>query len=268
MSSPQKLFNQLFFFFLINNFFLQTFSQETNQTEKVSNNTDNIDNIDNIDNQNNTHYNQRHKYNSMKSDTDKNRPYNLTYDEMDTMMFCSIIIQEALRTKKKEIEEITKKLNLSSTNPVYDKIGTDIFEQCNKKAGMDIVNKYIRNLTYLNNFKWEKNFENFATINLTKYNNQSDLILTQSQRVLMYLYQRVDELFRQKRADKRDEIEQENQKIKIGNLDMDSIPNSFKFGALLIVIILLFGGVFYFLKQMQKKPKDKKKNKKKKMKSE
>ena len=265
MSSPQKLFNQLFFFFLINNFFLQTFSQETNQTEKVSNNTDNIDNIDN---QNNTHYNQRHKYNSMKSDTDKNRPYNLTYDEMDTMMFCSIIIQEALRTKKKEIEEITKKLNLSSTNPVYDKIGTDIFEQCNKKAGMDIVNKYIRNLTYLNNFKWEKNFENFATINFTKYNNQSDLILTQSQRVLMYLYQRVDELFRQKRADKRDEIEQENQKIKIGNLDMDSIPNSFKFGALLIVIILLFGGVFYFLKQMQKKPKDKKKNKKKKMKSE
>jgi hypothetical protein len=265
MSSPQKLFNQLFFFFLINNFFLQTFSQETNQTEKVSNNTDNIDNIDN---QNNTHYNQRHKYNSMKSDTDKNRPYNLTYDEMDTMMFCSIIIQEALRTKKKEIEEITKKLNLSSTNPVYDKIGTDIFEQCNKKAGMDIVNKYIRNLTYLNNFKWEKNFDNFATINFTKYNNQSDLILTQSQRVLMYLYQRVDELFRQKRADKRDEIEQENQKIKIGNLDMDSIPNSFKFGALLIVIILLFGGVFYFLKQMQKKPKDKKKNKKKKMKSE
>ena len=265
MSSPQKLFNQLFFFFLINNFFLQTFSQESNQTEKVSNNTDNIDNLDN---QNNTHYNQRHKYNSMKSDTDKNRPYNLTYDEMDTMMFCSIIIQEALRTKKKEIEEITKKLNLSSTNPVYDKIGTDIFEQCNKKAGMDIVNKYIRNLTYLNNFKWEKNFENFATINLTKYNNQSDLILTQSQRVLMYLYQRVDELFRQKRAEKRDEIEQENQKIKIGNLDMDSIPNSFKFGALLIVIILLFGGVFYFLKQMQKKPKDKKKNKKKKMKSE
>ena len=267
MSPPQKLFNQLFFFFLINNFFLQTFSKETNQTEKVSNNTDNIDNIDNI-NQNNTQYNQRHKYNSMKSDTDKNRPYNLTYDEMDTMMFCSIIIQEALRTKKKEIEEITKKLNLSSTNPVYDKIGTDIFEQCNKKAGMDIVNKYIRNLTYLNNFKWEKNFENFATINFTKYNNQSDLILTQSQRVLMYLYQRVDELFRQKRADKRDEIEQENQKIKIGNLDMDSIPNSFKFGALLIVIILLFGGVFHFLKQMQKKPKDKKKNKKKKMKSE
>ena len=87
-----------------------------------------------------------------------------------------------------------------------------------------------------------------ATINFTKYNNQSDFILTQSQRVLMYLYQRVDELYRQKRADYRDEIEQEKQKIKIGNLDMDNIPNSFKFGALLIFIILLFGGVFYFMK--------------------
>ena len=267
MSSPPKSFNQLFFFLLINNIFLQILSQESNQTEKDQNNTYNIDESD-YDSLNNTYYKQRNRYDSMKSETDKNRPYNLTYDEMDTMMFCSIIIQETLRTKKKEVEEITKKLNLSSTNPVYDKIGTDIFEQCNKKASMDIVNKYIRNLTYLNNFKWEKNFDNFATINLTKYNNQSDLILTQSQRVLMYLYQRVDELFRQKRADKRDEIEQENQKIKIGNLDMDSIPNSFKFGALLIVIILLFGGVFYFLKQMQKKPKDKKKNKKKKMKSE
>lgn len=39
-----------------------------------------------------------------------------------------------------------------------------------------------------------------------------------------------------------------NKKIKILNLDMDNIPNSFKFGALLIVIILLFGGVFYFMK--------------------
>ena len=266
MSFSPKLFNQLFFFLLIYNIFLQILSQESNQTEKDSNTTDNFDDSD--FGTNNTHYNQRHRYNSMKSETDKNRPYNLTYDEMDTMMFCSIIIQETLRTKKKEVEEITKKLNLSSANPVYDKIGTDIFEQCNKKATMDIVNKYIRNLTYLNNFKWEKNFDNFATINLTKYNNQTDLMLTQSQRVLMYLYQRVDELFRQKRADKRDEIEQENQKIKIGNLDMDSIPNSFKFAALLIVIILLFGCVFYLLKQMEKKPKDKKKNKKKKMKFE
>ncbi len=94
-------------------------------------------------------------------------------------------------------------------------------------------------------------------------------MLTQSQRILMYLYQRVDELFRQKLADERDNnVEPEkninNQKIKIGNIDVDTIPNSIKFGAFLIVVILLFGGVMYLLRKMEKKPKDKKKNKKKK----
>ena len=44
-------------------------------------------------------------------------------------MFCSIIVQETLRAKKEEVENVTKKMNLSSTNPVYEKIGTDIFEQ-------------------------------------------------------------------------------------------------------------------------------------------
>ena len=53
-------------------------------------------------------------------------------------------------------------------------------------------------------------------------------------------------------------------KIKIGNIDVDTIPNSIKFGAFLIVVILLFGGVMYLLRKMEKKPKDKKKNKKKK----
>jgi abortive infection bacteriophage resistance protein len=84
----------------------------------------------------------------------------------------------------------------------------------------------------------------------------------------MFLFEKVNELFRQKRADQtvdfQKEIQQENQKIKIGNFDMNNIPIGIKLGIFLIVIIVLFGGVFYFLKKMEKKPKDKKKNKKKK----
>jgi len=213
-------------------------------------------------------HNQKQRYNT-KPKYDKNRPYNLTIDEMDTMIFCSIIVQETLRARKDELENITKKMNLSSSNQVYEKIGTDIFEECNKKANIILVNTFIKNLTYINNFRWDKNFETLAIINLRKYNNESDLILTQSQRVLMYLYQRVDELFRQKFADQRDNnIEQEkkinNPKIKIGNIDVDNIPNSIKFGAFLIVFISLFGGVMYLLRNMEKKPKDKKRDKKKK----
>ena len=124
-------------------------------------------------------------------------------------------------------------------------------------------------MTYFKNFKWDKNFETLGQINFAKYNNESDLILTQNQRILMYLYQRVDELFRQKLADERDiNVEPKkninDQKIKIGNIDVDTIPNSIKFGAFLIVVILLFGGVMYLLRKLEKKPKDKKKNKKKK----
>ena len=86
-----------------------------------------------------------------------------------------------------------------------------------------------------------------------------------NQQLLMYKYQRVDELFRQKRADQRDKIDEDNQKIKIGELDMNRIPNSLKLTIFLVVLVLFFGGVFYLLKSMEKKPKDKKKNKKKKI---
>jgi hypothetical protein len=159
-------------------------------------------------------------------------------------------------------------LNSSSSDQVYDKIGTDIFEYCTKNVDINIVNKYIKNLYYSNNFKWEKSFDSLTQINSTKYNNKTDLYLTQNQRILMFLFEKVNELFRQKRADQtvdfQKEIQQENQKIKIGNYDMNNIPIGIKLGIFLIVIIVLFGGVFYFLKKMEKKPKDKKKNKKKK----
>ena len=59
----------------------------------------------------------------------------------------------------------------------------------------------------------------------------------------MYLYQRVDELFRQKLADERDNnVEPEkninNQKIKIGNIDVDTIPNSIKSKIFTFIIII------------------------------
>ena len=195
---------------------------------------------------------------------DKNRPFNLTYDEMDTMMFCTIIIQETLRVKQKEIENIQKKMNLSSANPVYEKLGTDMFSLCNKKADIKIVNLFIRNLTYFDNFIWDKIFASYTEIDFDKYKNESDLALTMEQQVLMYKYQRVDELFRQKRADQRDKYDDDNKKIKIGKFDMNNIPNAIKFTIFLIVLIILFGGMFYLLKSTEKKPKDKEKNKKKK----
>lgn len=208
---------------------------------------------------NNTNYKRQ-----QRRDFKSKIPFNMTIDEMDSMMICTIVVQTTVRDKKSEFEALQKKLNLSNINIIYEKIGTDIFEKCNKKIDIKFVNNFIKNLTYFKDFKWSKELDEIAKIDYDKYNNETDLRLTMEQQILMYKYQRVDELFRQKRADERENIDKENQKLKIGQIDMESIPSSVKFVIFLVILVLLFGGVFYLLKTLEKKPKDKKKNKKKK----
>ena len=232
-----------------------------NKNEKPVDNTDEIidEDIEEIkENVNKSSYRKRPEF-------DKDRPFNLTYDEMDKMIFCTFIVQETIREKKTDFEAIQKKMNLSTPNPIYEKLGTDMFEKCNNKVDINIVSKFIKNMTYFNNFKMDKSYKALVELDYDKYNNESDLVLTMEQQVLMYKYQRVEDIFRQKRADLRDTIDKDNQKIKIGNLELDNIPSSIKFTAFLGVLAILFGGIFYFLKKLEKKPKDKKKNKKKKI---
>ena len=232
-----------------------------NKNEEPVGNTDEIidEDIEEIkENVNKSSYRKRPEF-------DKDRPFNLTYDEMDKMIFCTFIVQETIREKKEDFEAIQKKMNLSTPNPIYEKLGTDMFEKCNNKVDINIVSKFIKNMTYFNNFKMDKSYKALVELDYDKYNNESDLILTMEQQVLMYKYQRVEDIFRQKRADLRDTIDKDNQKIKIGNLELDNIPSSIKFTAFLGVLAILFGGIFYFLKKLEKKPKDKKKNKKKKI---
>lgn len=232
-----------------------------NKNEEPVGNTDEIidEDIEEIkENVNKSSYRKRPEF-------DKDRPFNLTYDEMDKMIFCTFIVQETIREKKEDFEAIQKKMNLSTPNPIYEKLGTDMFEKCNNKVDINIVSKFIKNMTYFNNFKMDKSYKALAELDYDKYNNESDLVLTMEQQVLMYKYQRVEDIFRQKRADLRDSIDKDNQKIKIGNLELDNIPSSIKFTAFLGVLAILFGGIFYFLKKLEKKPKDKKKNKKKKI---
>ena len=250
------------------------FSQEVNNTEtkkeevtkepeekpKIEQNIDLNSTNQEKPKENNTNYRKQQQKRDFKSKI----PFNMTIDEMDTMMFCTIVVQTTVREKKEEFEALQKKLNLSNINVVYEKVGTDIFEKCNKDTDIKLVNTFIKNLTYMNNFKWGKEFDELAKINFDKYNNETDLRLTTDQLTLMYKYQKVDELFRQKRADERDKIDKENQKIKIGEIDMESIPTSVKFLIFLVIIILFFGGIFYLLKTLEKKPKDKKKKEKKK----
>ena len=218
------------------------------------------------------HFNETNTNNTrkkpLKRDFNSKIPFNMTMDEMDTMMFCTVVVKEFLQRERAKIDAVKTRLNISA-NPVYEKIGTEVFNKCNKNASLSFVNTYMKNFTYLKKFKWEneKEVDEIIKINYDSYHNETDLHLTIDEQILMYKYQRVDELFRQRRADQRDEYdleqERENQKLKIGDIDVNTIPTSIKFAIFLVILLLLFGGVFYLLKTLDKKPKDKKKKKKK-----
>ena len=194
---------------------------------------------------------------------DHNRSFNMSIDEMDTLMICSLIVQESLIKQKKEIELTSKRLNLSNSALVSEKVGTDIFEQCSKKINISDVNVFMKNLTYFYNFKWNKKFDEFSKIDYSKYMNLTDLNFTRDQHLLIYRYQKTEEVFRQKRQEDREFIENENKKIKIGKYELSSIPEYVKILVFCGIFTLFFGGLFYLLKSLGKKPikKDKKKKK-------
>ena len=121
----------------------------------------------------------------------------------------------------------------------------------------------MKNLTYFYNFKWNKKFDELSKIDYSKYMNSTDLNFTKDQHLLIYRYQKTEEVFRQKRQEDRAFIENENKKIKIGKYDLDSIPGYVKICVFCVIFSLFFGGLFYLLKSLEKKPikKDKKKKK-------
>ena len=202
--------------------------------------------------------------NNTKKIVDSKKPFNISIDEIDTMIVCSIIMEEKTKKYSSKIEKLQKKLNITTPELVVNKISADIFEKCTKLIKLEKVNYFVKNLTFINDFVWEKNFDKISEINFDKYNNESDLEYTMSQQVLMYNFQKAEEVFKQKQIEDRERYIKANQKIKIGSLDLENIPQGFKLGIFLIIFLIFFGGIFYFLKGLNKKLGSNSKKKKKK----
>ena len=202
--------------------------------------------------------------NNTKKIVDSKKPFNISIDEIDTMIVCSIIMEEKTKKYSSKIEKLQKKLNITTPELVVNKISADIFEKCTKLIKLEKVNYFVKNLTFINDFVWEKNFDKISEINFDKYNNKSDLEYTMSQQVLMYNFQKAEEVFKQKQMEDRERYIKANQKIKIGNLDLENIPQEFKLGIFLIIFLIFFGGIFYYLKGLNKKLVSNSKKKKKK----
>ena len=201
--------------------------------------------------------------NTTKTLIDSKKSFNLTVDTIDTMIFCSIIMDEKVKKYASKIEKLQKKLNVTTPELVSNKISVDIFEKCNQNIKIERVNKYIKNLTFVEDFYWEKYYDVISDIDFDVYKNISDLEYTTNQTLLMHHYQKAEEVFKQKQDEDRERYIKANQKIRIGNLDLENIPQNFKLGIFLIIFLIFFGGIFYFLKGLNKKigsnPKKKKK---------
>ena len=201
--------------------------------------------------------------NTTKTLIDSKKSFNLTVDTIDTMIFCSIIMDEKVKKYSSKIEKLQKTLNVTTPELVSNKISVDIFEKCNQNIKIERVNKYIKNLTFVEDFYWEKYYDVISDIDFDEYKNISDLDYTTNQTLLMHHYQKAEEIFKQKQDEIRERYIKANQKIRIGNLDLENIPQNFKLGIFLIIFLIFFGGIFYFLKGLNKKigsnPKRKKK---------
>ena len=201
--------------------------------------------------------------NTTKTLIDSKKSFNLTVDTIDTMIFCSIIMDEKVKKYASKIVKLQKKLNVTTPELVSNKISVDIFEKCNQNIKIERVNKYIKNLTFVEDFYWEKYYDVISDIDFDVYKNTSDLEYTTNQTLLMHHYQKAEEIFKQKQDEDRERYIKANQKIRIGNLDLENIPQNFKLGIFLIIFLIFFGGIFYFLKGLNKKigsnPKRKKK---------
>ena len=203
----------------------------------------------------------------------KNKPpkppesFNITIDEMDKMMLCTIVSQQSTKKKQKEIEGIVERLHLTDKkiiDKVFDKVGVDIFEKCTKEVDIKLVNKYMKNLTYFHNFKWEKCYDDYNQIDYDKFKGEKDLKYTAEQKLLMHRYSKVNEIYKQKKEEEIQNMNNENKKIRIGNFEINSLPSSFKIGFFMVILLIIFGTIFYFLKTLGKKSPGKKKKEKKK----
>ena len=208
--------------------------------------------------------NQTKKNISDNNDDDilESKELNLTIDEMDKMMLCSVFIQEALRKDKDRIEALANKTNTSDLL-VFDKLGTDIFEYCYNNIDMPTVRKYFKNLTYLGGYEWKNEFDKYIEINYDKYLEKKNFDLTDEQQLLSQNFNLVKEKFKKKQLEEREKIQDEHDKLKIGNFDLENIPNNIKGIFFIFVFMVIFGGSIFLLKTLINKPKKKKEKKKK-----
>ena len=267
-------------------------SDESNEQEKpqelIPNNSD-TDNIS-ISNKNGENY--------IEVDDDEiqsieiesiefEEPLDLSVEEMDMILLCAFISQTALKNNySQEIREIAERVGETNIKKVHDKIGFSFFNVCLINIDNVTVNKYISNLTYHNNFEWEKKFDDYIKLDKDKYQKLSDVKFSIDDQIISKVIKQANEEFEKKKKNKNKNKNKQNNINKKENINNyksnknknvinNSILNEIIFFIGFGIIMIIFFYVIHWCRKKDEKPnndkdknidkKDKKKNKKKKV---
>ena len=214
-------------------------------------------------------------------------PLDLSVEEMDLILLCAFISQTALKNNySQEIREIAERVGEPNIKKVHDKIGFSFFNVCLINIDNVTVNKYISNLTYHNNFEWEKKFDDYIKLDKDKYQKLSDVKFSIDDQIISKVIKQANEEFEKKKKNKNKNKNKQhniNKKENINNYKSNkntnvinnSILNEIIFFIGFGIIMIIFFYVIHWCRKKDEKPnndkdknidkKDKKKNKKKKV---
>jgi hypothetical protein len=183
---------------------------------------------------------------------------NISIDNMDKMMLCSVLMQEALKKDKDRIEALSIKKNVTSL-AFFEKIGADIFESCYKTIDMNLVKIYFNNLTYLGGYKWKEEFDKYIEIDYDKYlKDDIEFGLTNEQEMLSKTFNLIKEKMKYKKMEDKEMMDEKNE-----NFFLKIIPPKIKGVIFVLVFGIIFGGTIFLLNKLVNNPKKVKGKKKK-----
>ena len=184
----------------------------------------------------------------------------ITEDEKDKLMACSLALNTITQKDKIIHENLAKKYNGTYQNLFFNKLLSDIFEECNKKIDLKLVHKFFNKL-----IPTEKNFKDsdlkFLNFDYDKYKDENiSMQMTVEQQMMFYKFQKVRKEFEELVQRKKLENEAASN---VGLYDMTKIPKSIQTFIFLAMFAILFLGTIFLLNKVVKKPvkKDKKKKK-------
>ena len=181
-------------------------SEESDEQEQIqellSNNTENIS-ISKRNGENYVEVDDKEIQNIEIESIEFVEPIDLTIEEMDMILLCAFISQTALKQNySQDIIDIAERVGETDIKKVHDKIGFSFFNVCLINIDNETVSKYISNLTYHNNFAWEKKFDDYIQLDKEKYQNISDIKFSIDDQIISKIVKQSNEEFEKKKREK------------------------------------------------------------------